>query len=125
MPEFVRFLVVGGMATGLQYVLLGAATALLGWTSAAGSAVGYAAGSMLSYALNYLFTFRSDARHMQAIPRFYAMVGLGLVLNTSVMAFLADYWGWDVWLSQVVATMLTLFSNFVLSRRWVFKARKT
>ena len=71
--------------------------------------------------MNYFFTFTSDRPHSQAAPRFYLMVAAGWALNTSIVAALADGLNWNTWLSQLIATILTLIWNFAAARAWVFK----
>jgi len=119
--QFIRFLLTGVLATLLQYAFLEVTAGRLRWSPAVGSGLGYIAGSILSYAMNYYFTFRSDAPHMKAAPRFYMMVGIGWLLNTTTMALLADIGGWNKWVSQVLATLFTLLWNFLAARKWVFK----
>jgi putative flippase GtrA len=120
--QFGRFLLTGGLATTLQYLVLGFGTSVLGASAAISSGVGYLAGSVLSYVLSYFFTFRSNRAHLPAAFRFYVMVAVGWCINTLVMALLADAMGWNKWLSQILATAITLAWNFLASRIWVFKA---
>lgn len=116
-----RFLMAGGLATIFQYAVLEMGTGLFGWSAALASGAGYLAGSMLSYLMNYFFTFSSTRPHIQAAIRFYGMVAVGWGINTVVMAVFVDYIGWNKWLSQVLATGLALIWNFLALRSWVFK----
>lgn len=119
--QLIRFLLTGGLATALQYLVLAVSMDGLGWSAALASGTGYLAGSVLSYVMNYFFTFASNRSHVQAAPRFYVMVAVGWGLNTVVMALLADGLDWNPWLSQLIATFLALIWNFVAARIWVFK----
>lgn len=119
--QFGRFLLTGGLATTLQYLILGFGTSVLGASAAVSSGIGYLAGSVLSYVLSYFFTFCSNRAHSLATLRFYAMVAVGWCINTLVMALLADSIGWNKWLSQILATVVALVWNFLVSRTWVFK----
>ncbi|MDP2178385.1 MAG: GtrA family protein [Methylophilaceae bacterium] len=122
-PQLVRFLITGGLATALQYILLGVGTTQLGWPAALASGVGYMTGSVLSYVMNYFYTFACNQSHLQATARFYLMVAIGWSINTLTMAVLVDAIGWNKWLSQIIATLLTLTFNFSASRAWVFRSR--
>lgn len=119
--QLIRFLLTGGLATVVQYAVLGVCMHMLDWNASAASGTGYLAGSVLSYVINYYFTFASGRPHLQAAPLFYIMVAVGLGINTSVMAVLAGNLGWNPWLSQFIATLLTLIWNFVAARLWVFR----
>lgn len=115
------FLLVGAGATGTQYAVLAAGTSLLGLSAAVSSGAGYLAGSMVSYAANYVFTFQSEAPHGQALARFYAMVGAAWLITMALMGLMVDWLGWNKWLGQVIATVACLAFNYVVSRQWVFR----
>jgi len=114
-----RFLVVGAVATAVQYLAVGA-VAYSGRTAAAAGATGYFAGSVASYLLNRRYTFRARGSHRRALARFYSMVAGAWLLTVACMALLADVLGWNLWLAQGVATGLCLMLNYVCSRDWVF-----
>jgi putative flippase GtrA len=115
-----HFLLVGVLATGLQYLVYGALLRLPGWPAVVASMVGYFAGSVLSYALNYYLTFRANRSHASAVPRFYAMAAGAFVLNAALVAMLVDGMGLNAWLGQVAATAVCLVWNYAISRNWVF-----
>lgn len=119
--QLLRFLVTGGLATALQYLTLAVCSITLGWTAWLGSGMGYLLGSILSYVMNYFFTFDSKRPHSQAAPRFYLMVAIGWTVNTLTVAAFADGLNWNTWISQLIATTLTLAWNFSAARIWVFK----
>jgi putative flippase GtrA len=74
--------------------------------------------------LNYFWTFRSDATHLYALPRFLAVAVTGLLLNAGIFASI--YYGLAVhyMLAQLVATGTVLFWNFFLQRAWSFRYRR-
>lgn len=121
--ELGAFLAVGVAATALQYLVYAAGLAWLDAPAAMSSAGGYLAGSLLSYALNYHLTFRSQRRHGQALPRFYAMVFAAFILNTALVGLSVDVGGLHPWAGQVGATIACLAFNYAVSRRWVFGGR--
>ena len=117
---FSRFVAVGSVATAFQYVIVAVAGAA-GSSAAVAGAMGYLAGSGLSYTANRRFTFGFRGSHARAAPRFYAMVAAGFLLTVATMALLADTMGWNLWLAQGVATGLCLVFNYACSRLWVFR----
>lgn len=121
--ELLLFLGVGAAATGLHYAVYAAGLAWTAWPAAAASALGYLAGSLLSYALNYHLTFRSRRRHAVALPRFYLMVVIAFFLNAALVGLLVDVRGLNAWVGQVVATIACLAFNYAVSRAWVFGSR--
>ncbi len=122
MKQTTRFLLVGAAATALQYLVYGALLRIVPLPAAAASVLGYGAGSVLSYLLNYHVTFGSSRSHASAVPRFYAMVAVAFVLSAAIVGVLVDWMGLNAWLGQVIATLACLSWNFAASRRWVFAA---
>ena len=114
------FLVVGALATALQYVVLELGTANLSWPSSIASGIGYLSGAVLSYFLNYFYTFVSDKPHVQSASRFVILVGIGWCLTIILMTLLVDYIGWNKWWAQVIISCFVLILNYLISRTWVF-----
>lgn len=116
-----RFLLTGGVATTLHYLTLAVCVHGFGWAAWLGSGIGYLAGSVVSYVMNYFFTFGSALSHNQAVPRFYLAVAIGWALNTSIVALLVEGMSWNPWLAQVFSTIIVITWNFTAARLWVFR----
>ncbi|MEG1226852.1 MAG: GtrA family protein [Hafnia sp.] len=118
----IKFLLTGGLATLLQYFILWCGVEFLGLLAATASGIGYMAGSIVSYFVNYYYTFNSTQSHTGAAARFYIMVGIGWLMNTVIVGLLADFMNWNKWIAQGIATAIVLIWNFCSSRYWVFKS---
>ena len=118
--KFGRFLLVGALCTGLQYLVLVALVEGLGLSATAASTIGYAASSAVNYFLNYSFTFNSAARHRRSLPRFVLIGVFGLLLNGAVTFVGTSIYGVHYLLAQVAATIVTLLWNFLANLRWTF-----
>jgi putative flippase GtrA len=118
--KFGRFLLVGGLCTGLQYLLLVALVEGLGLSATIASTIGYAASSVVNYFLNYSFTFNSAQRHRRSLPRFVLIGVFGLLLNGAVTFVGTSIYGVHYLLAQVAATIVTLLWNFLANLRWTF-----
>jgi len=118
--KFGRFLLVGALCTGLQYLLLVALVEGLGLSATVASTIGYAASSVLNYLLNYSFTFNSAERHRRSLPRFVLIGAFGLLLNGAVTFVGTDIYGVHYLYAQVAATIVTLLWNFLANLRWTF-----
>lgn len=117
-----RFLLTGSVATLLQYATLWFGVEVLYFPAVIASGSGYLAGSAVSYAMNYYFTFNSNRSHVGAAARFYLMVGVGWLINIVVVGGLADLLQLNKWVAQLIATTLALIWNYYFSRNWVFKS---
>jgi putative flippase GtrA len=119
--KFSRFLLVGGLCTGLQYVLLIALVEGAALSPTLASTIGYLASSAVNYLLNYSFTFRSAAQHRHALPKFVLISSVGLILNAAITFAGTALLGVQHYLlAQVAATCVTLLWNFFANHRWTF-----
>jgi putative flippase GtrA len=118
--QFGRFLVVGGIATALQYAILLALTGAAGVKPLLGSSIGFLASATANYTLNRRFTFHSDVHYFAGLERFAIIAGCGLALNAIVMGAGMDLAGMNYFASQLVATAVVLMWNFNANRLWTF-----
>ena len=121
--EFFRFLVTGSSATVGHYAVFWLCISVLGISTTVAAAIGYLFGSVLSYLMSYYYTFDSKRSHGEAVAFFYLMVATGFFINTGIVHALAAGLRWDPWISQVFATALTLFWNYIVSKLLVFGRR--
>jgi putative flippase GtrA len=118
--KFARFLIVGGVCTALQYLLLVALVEGPGFTATTSSTLGYLASSVVNYFMNYRFTFNSASLHRRALPRFVLIGSCGLILNGVVTYAGTNWYGAHYLVAQAAATCVTLLWNFLANLRWTF-----
>jgi putative flippase GtrA len=118
--KFVRFLIVGGIATLIQYIVLIFTVERWHWNAVWASSLGYILSATANYLLNYYFTFRSDNRHRVAATRFAIVAAAGFVLNALLMELLAAKLHLPYVLSQLLATVGTLLWNYWANSKWSF-----
>jgi len=118
--QFVKFALVGGVATALHYAILVALVEGLRWPPVAATSVGFAVSALGNYLLNRRFTFRSRRRHVEAAPRFAVVAVVGFFINAGVVWLAFDAAGLHYLVAQVVATLATLGWTFVGNRHWTF-----
>jgi len=119
--RFFRFAGVGVFGTVVHYLVLVAAVESVGIRPLAASSIGFTAGALVNYMLNYRYTFRSDRRHREALPRFYLVAVAGFLINGLVMLVLAEKLGLQYLLAQVVATGIVLLWGFSANSMWTFR----
>ena len=117
--RLLRFGLVGGVATGIQYVIL-VALVHEGVGPPVASAIGFVVSAFGNYLLNYHFTFRSRERHAPAAMKFVTLAAGGLVINFVLMHVLFGA-GWYYLLAQVLVTVSVFMWNFVGNSVWTFR----
>lgn len=118
--QFGRFALVGAAATGLQYLLLILFAELTPLSTVTCSALAFTTSALFNYLANYYLTFQSDKRHVETLSRFAVTATIGLLINTLVF-YMAEFVLPHYLLSQCVATVITLISNFLLHKYWIYK----
>jgi putative flippase GtrA len=115
------FFAVGGLAA-LSYVLL--STAAIAWLPGLPAwlvaAACYALHVPLVYLLHRRLSFRSDAAHRRALPRYVLVQLAGIAFATLLSWGLHDVAQLPPILAGILIIALTSGLTFVLLRRWAF-----
>jgi putative flippase GtrA len=119
-PKFSRFVLVGGLCTAAQWLVLILLTQILKLDPTVASTIGFLFSAVINYPLNYSFTFLSATPHRQALPRFLLIMTVGLVLNAAVTFVGTTVCGVYYLIAQAMATGVTLIWNFSAHHRWSF-----
>jgi putative flippase GtrA len=123
-PQFVQFALVGCIAAVGHYGMLIVLSEWVGISPVPASGAGFIVGAAISYMLNYQFVFRSDKDHMQTAAKFLTVAVLGLVLNSAIMALLAEGAGVHYLPAQIAATVMVMAWSYLGNRGWTFAAGK-
>lgn len=120
LKRFSSFVIVGAIATVLQYVVLLTLVTTLEISPTIASAIGFTTSSLANYFLNYHFTFICKKPHENVILKFLIISMLGLSLNSILMFIGTEILIFHYMLVQVVATIAVLFWNFFGNHLWTF-----
>lgn len=123
--QFIRFAGIGGVCTALQYLILVLLVTFLHVHPVLASTAGYLLSALLNYQLNRIYTFQSEAAHLHAFPRFFAIALVGLLLNAAVLGFMVSILSLHYMFGQIIATAVTLVWNFLANRTWTFAEAKS
>ena len=117
---FLRFAGVGAIGTIAHYVLLVILVEVLGVQPVIGSSFGFLLGAAVNYSLNYRYTFASQKRHTETLPKFYLIASVGFIFNGLIVHTLATVFEVNYLLAQLVATALVLAWGFTANYLWTF-----
>jgi len=118
-----RFLLAGGFATLLHWLIM-LLLIRFGVGAVAATTIGATAGLFVNYALQHRYAFRSGLPHRITLPRYLTGAGLGWILNLLSFSLLLAA-GSTVALSQLIATGLVAFANYLFAERFVFHEEPT
>lgn len=118
--HFVRYVVVGVVATVAHYLTLATCVEWWHWPAWVGSGVGAVLGAQVAFFGNRSFTFGHEGAATPAWLRFQATAAAGALVGMAVVAAGVAA-GWHYLLAQVVATLVALLLTFTTNRLWTFR----
>lgn len=118
--RWVRFGIVGGLST-IAYWCIGLGLHWWGLLPVlVNNALAYGIAFGVSYAGHRTWTFQSRGSHRSQLPKFALTQGIGLGLNTCIIAALM-HWGMPYTPAMVIATFAVPVVVYFISRFWVFR----
>ncbi len=120
MRRFIRYGLVGILATAAHYAWLVTAVEGLHWPAALGSGTGAVLGAQIAFFGNRRFTFEHRGNGFSAWLKFQGTAWLGAVVGMGIVATGVAL-GWHYLLSQAIATLTGLLLTFAINRAWTFR----
>jgi putative flippase GtrA len=121
--KFIRYAIVGAIGTAIYLFILTLLIEFLRYDPVISSALAFILIVIISYILNYKWTFRAKSRHRISFPRYLTVSFIGLLLNTIIMFLAVNVFSIWYGLAQVIAIVLIPISNFILNFYWSFKSK--
>jgi putative flippase GtrA len=120
LQRFVRYFVVGGVATVVDYGLF-ASLFYLGIHYIVAATISFVFAVAVNYVLSIRFVFESDgtARHRE-IVLIYLVSGIGIAINLAILAVLVEWAQFHPLIGKLVGTALVLGWNFSARHFWIF-----
>ena len=121
--SLVRYGLVGAVGTGAHYLVLLVLVERWGAPPVLATTLGFMTGAVVNYFLNCRFTFQSTLPHREALPRFLAVAGVGMLINSGIVALGVDVLRLHYMIPQICATATVVLCTFYLNRVWTFSRR--
>lgn len=119
-----RFLIVGSINTGVDFLGFMTLYSLLGFEKLLCQLVAFGLGIINSFLLNKLWIFENKSTKFDTanqIIKFIAINAVSLGASILVLKALSDGAGLNIYASKVIATCVSLVSNYIGYKLWVFK----
>lgn len=114
LTQAMRYFIVGGFCTMLDFALLFILTHFLGLNYVLASAISFMSGTVLNYYLCILWIFKIRVvKNCQYELFFYVVItGVGLSINTLLIWSFTEFFGFYFMFSKLLATSVTYWWNF-------------
>ena len=118
---FVRFAVVGAIATAIHAAVFAALIETTRIDPVAATVVAFAVAFAAGFVLNRRWTFGSRANPAAQLPRYLAAQLAGLALSAAIMYLSVHVQRWSPYAGLAASIVLVPPLTFALSRWWVFR----
>jgi putative flippase GtrA len=118
--HFVRYTVVGAVATAVHYALLAFVVELLHAPAWIGSGLGAVVGAQVAFVGNRVYTFGHAGDAAPAWIKFQGTAAAGALLGMAIVGAGVRL-GVHYLAAQVVATLASLVLTFAVNRAWTFR----
>lgn len=121
--RWIRFGIMGAIATVTYYLLGIFFVPVLGLPLLAGNTLAFVISFIISYLGHLKWTFRSQAAHMAALPRFAATQGIALVFN-SIIVEGCNRASIPYEISMLIAISAVPVITYLILKFWVFREKE-
>ncbi|MGE5404211.1 MAG: GtrA family protein [Candidatus Saccharibacteria bacterium] len=118
--RFSIYALVGVIGTLAHYSILIGLVELCKVSVLVATTIGAIFGAAVNYIFNYRFTFKSNAGHLIAMPKFFSIAALGFLLNSILMHMLVNTMEFAYLPSQLLTTIAVLLSGYTANAFWTF-----
>ncbi len=123
---FIKFALTGVLNTLVDYGVFTLLTVIFGVNIYLSQVVSYSCGIINSFLINRSWTFKSkDNLISPTTVKFIIANILTLIISLPLLHFFGVYLGINNLIAKLITTAFTMVINFLLTRLWVFKEKKT
>jgi len=119
--QFLLYCLCGGMGVSTDYALF-YLTVTAGLPYQAANALGYLAGTLMSFSLNRVFTFGMRDQVLQRLSRFLGVAVVGYVASALMLWLLVQVVQLDSRVAKLLTLPVVVVLQFSLNRRITFNA---
>jgi putative flippase GtrA len=119
--QFLKFCLVGGLNTGIDFIVF-TLLHLAGLPYLAAQCISYSCGVLNSYLINRTWTFQSRGTSFQKEGlKFICLNLVSLLVTSGLLVLLHQYVQFPLTFSKIISTAAGVLLNYVGNRLWVFE----
>ncbi len=123
MGKVLRFAISGGLATAVHVSTFVVLVEWLAVRAVPAAGIAFIVALLVSYGMNYHWTFSVAGPHRVMLPRFALVAVLGLLFNLAVTYAVVDVAGYWYGYALLLVVLMVPTMTFVLSKVWVFNIK--
>ncbi len=124
--KLVRFLITGGSAAAVEYIvflLLALLLAALQSGTIIAQVLSFCTGLLVSFFLNKHWSFQSKGSAKQEFVRYFILAVINLIISTVFLWLLIEAVGLYAWVAKLIVMAMIAFWNFFLFQKFIFRAQ--
>lgn len=121
LTNLVRYLISGFAAFSAEYLLFAFLYAYAGLTDIFSNSIAMAAGFMLSFTLNRVWSFKSKDNVLKQLLLFGILFAINLGISNAAIRTLSNTMGITPMLSKIVVMGVIVVWNFIIYRKVIYK----
>jgi putative flippase GtrA len=114
--EFLLYCLIGGSGTALTCLSYALLVKYAGLSYQAANAIGYAAGTLLSFVLNAYFNFRVADKIALRLAAFFGVAFLGWLASAGLLHLLVGGWAWNAYYAYLIVIAVVVLLQYNLNR---------
>jgi putative flippase GtrA len=122
--RFVRYILVGGIATGVDWSLFYILALTLNVYYLLSLILSFSAASITHYILNKIFTFKCKSK--MVVKQFFYFISISiisLILSTLIILILVDLMLIQKMISRIITTLILFILNYFMHKYFTFNRR--
>ncbi|MGV9002172.1 MAG: GtrA family protein [Candidatus Saccharimonadaceae bacterium] len=122
--RLIKFLISGSLAALVEFCLFILFHNLYGPNSLVlAQTLSFLAGFVVSFSLNKLWVFKSDAPLTQELFRYIVLVVINLIITNLLIGVLVQDIGLTYWIAKIILMILVATWNYVLFQKLIFNKK--
>jgi putative flippase GtrA len=122
--RLVLYCLIGSTGATLDFLIYSSLVRWAGVHVQAANAVGYAAGTTLSFTLNALFNFKTRDWLPLRLISFFGVAFLGWAASASVLYVTIEQFGWNKYVAKMATMVVAVLLQYNLNRLISFRSSK-
>jgi putative flippase GtrA len=119
--QFFIYCLIGGSGTALTCLSFALLVKYAGLSYQAANAIGYAAGTFLSFVLNIQFNFRVTDKIAFRLVIFFCVAFLGWLASAGLLHVLVGQWRWNAYYAYLIVIVAVVLLQYNLNRLLSFR----